>query len=656
MYQRSISSFIMAGLTAAIVAAVPQPVQSEALDKPNVIFILTDDMGYADMGCAGNPYIKTPNIDRLAHEGTMFTRFHVNSGVCAPSRTAFMTGMFPARNNAHHIYLHKEYNQEHGVPDYLDPGLLTLADVMKQAGYTTGHIGKWHLAGKVPGSPRASEYGFDVDMITHGAGQSPVYHQRWKTTEHQVTASSHWIMEDAVDFIKQYKDKPFFLNLWTLVPHSLLKPTPEELAVYDGLTVNPDDFTSWMKEYVEDARDPDSQMKVYAASMTSLDAAIGKLLDVLDETGLAENTIILFSSDNGPEDYHVGNTRNGGLGSPGEYRGRKRSPYLGGMRVPMLVRWPARLPAGVRNDAVWSAVEFLPTFASLLGVELPADLDIDGENVAPLLTGSTQGRKAPLFWEWKFERFGNPAYNAPQLCMLDDIWWAGCNPDGSRVELYDVNSDPAQRNNLKDQKPETAARMVKELNAWKKTIPESAYPTTTTATSSTEDSVQLSAVKRAGYEPFTGVARNKEAGGGTGVFGCAETKREVYIWFEVPEGLPAGLSSKNNWELELVVSKRSGKPQTPQAADELLVDYMGIFDEIRSDSSSLAAYAAAEPVQAFIPDFREALLVGRHCLALKGFEGDNLKPGGYLLFRLSDASPERMHWSSCSLKSMLKVR
>jgi N-acetylgalactosamine-6-sulfatase len=231
--------------------------------------------------------------------------------------------------------------------------------------------------------------------------------------------------------------------------------------------VNPDDFTSWMKEYVEDARDPDAQMKVYAASMTSLDNAIGKLLDVLDETGLAENTLILFSSDNGPEDYHVGNTRNAGLGSPGEYRGRKRSPYLGGMRVPMLVRWPARLPAGVRNDAVWSAVEFLPTFASLLGVELPADMDIDGEDVAPLLTGSTQGRKAPLFWEWKFERFGNPAYNAPQLCMLDDAWWAGCNPDGSRVELYDVNTDPAQRNNLKDRKPEAAARMVKELYAWK---------------------------------------------------------------------------------------------------------------------------------------------------------------------------------------------
>jgi N-acetylgalactosamine-6-sulfatase len=458
----------------AAVAAAAQP-------RPNVIFILTDDMGYGDMGCAGHPYVQTPNIDRLADEGTMFTDFYVNSGVCAPSRTAFMTGLFPARNNVHHIYSNRDFNQEHGIPDYLDPEQLTLADVMKQAGYLTAHIGKWHLCGTVGGSPAPEEYGFDFHMVSHSQHASPIYKTRWASTDHQVTESSHWIMEDAIEFIKQYKDtgKPFFLNLWTLVPHALLQPTPEELAVYDGLTVDPDDFPSWMKDYVATANNPDSQMKVYCASMTSLDTAIGKLLDYLDAAGLADDTLILFSSDNGPEDYHVGNAANAGLGSPGEYRGRKRSPYLGGMRVPMIVRWPGNTPAGVQNSAVWSGVEFLPTFASLLGVELPPELDIDGENVAPLLTGGTSGRQEPLFWEWKYETTGIPDYIAPQVCMLDGTWWAGWDPDGSRVELYDVTVDPAQLSNLKDAHPGTAAGYVDELSAWKASIPESAFETST---------------------------------------------------------------------------------------------------------------------------------------------------------------------------------
>jgi hypothetical protein len=166
----------------------------------------------------------------------------------------------------------------------------------------------------------------------------------------------------------------------------------------------------------------------------------------------------------------------------------------------------------------------------------------------------------------------------------------------------------------------------------------------------------LSAVKRAGYEPITGVAKNDEKGGGTGVFGCANTKREVYLWFEMPEGGQPKLKARDDWELELVISKRSGTPQMPKAADELRIDFMGSFDEIRADVVSLAGYAAAPSVQSFVPEFQGALMVGRHNIPLKGFEGKAAGTGRYLLFRLSDASPVRMHWSSCNLKSTLKTR
>ena len=222
-------------------------------------------------------------------------------------------------------------------------------------------------------------------------------------------------------------------------------------------------------------------------------------------------------------------------------------------------------------------------------------------------------------------------------------------------ELFNVTVDPAQRNNLKDAKPETAARMVKELKAWKKTIPESAHPERAAQTSSAEHAVVLRAVKRAGYEPLTGVVKNDERGGGTGVFGCADTKREVYLWFEIPKESRSHLKSKSVWELELAITTCSGNKQAPKAADELQVDFMGSFKEIGSDAASLAAWSAAVPLQSFTPDYRDGLTAGRYKIPLRDFNGKAAGTGRYLLFRLSDASPERMHWSSCSLDTSVMV-
>ncbi|MEN8716394.1 MAG: FAD-dependent oxidoreductase [Verrucomicrobiales bacterium] len=454
-----------------------------AQQKPNILLILTDDMGYGDMGCADHPYVKTPNIDRLAREGTTFTDFYVNSGVCAPSRVAFLSGQFPARQNVHAIYSGAEVNRERGVPDFLDTTVLTVADVLSGAGYVTEHIGKWHICGRA-GGPPPGEYGFESWLVSNPTHlTSPVYKERKENSQHYVSDSSRWMVDDAIDAMKRNRgsEKPFFINLCFLAPHSPLQPTDDEMAVYEGLKADSNDFPSWMKDYAADAKDLTAQMQTYCATMTGMDRQVGRLLDYLDESELAQNTLVMFTSDNGPEDYHIGNSRNAGVGSPGKFRGRKRSPYLGGMRVPCIVRWPGVTPAGEENPAVWSGVDFLPTMAAVAGAALPVDLTIDGENCIDVMKGKTIGRKNPLFWEWKFEVQGNQDYTSPQVCMLDGSWWAGWQPDGSRVELFDISTDPEQRTNLKDEYPEVSAEMVQQLSDWKAEIPEAYTPPSETS-------------------------------------------------------------------------------------------------------------------------------------------------------------------------------
>ncbi|HKL21995.1 MAG TPA: sulfatase-like hydrolase/transferase [Tichowtungia sp.] len=441
--------------------------------KPNVIFILTDDQGWGDLSIAGHPCMRTPNLDRLAKEGTRFTQFYVNATVCAPSRVSLMTGRYPAWNNVHHIYLRQDFNIRHGMPDYLDHDAFTVADLMKKAGYTTAHIGKWHLEGRDIASP-PSNYGFDEWLVTHDASQSPIYKERFASTEHRVTRASHWIVDDVIDFIDRQKDsgKPFYLNLWTLVPHGLLLPTPEELAEYKDLQADPDDFESWMKDYAHAAENFTAQMKVFCAAMTSTDQAFGRLFDYLDKTGLAENTIIVFTSDNGPEDYHVGDAKNAGVGSPGVARGRKRSIYEGGIRVPCIVRWPGRVPAGKVSDAVWSGVDLMPTLAAITGADVADPSILDGEDVTDIWMGSNRKRSKDLFWEWKYEVKGNPDYKPPQLAVRSGDWKFLCDPDGSNRELYNIADDPAEMHNRAADFPERASELKARLLAWKKIIPE----------------------------------------------------------------------------------------------------------------------------------------------------------------------------------------
>lgn len=448
---------------------------ASAADRPpNVIFVLTDDQGWGDAAAWGHPYYKTPNLDRLTREGTRVSQFYVANPVCSPSRTAFMTGQFPTRHGVHGHFSTHEQNAARGMPDWLSTDAPFLARQLKSVGYATAHFGKWHL-GSGEGAPLPEAYGFD-ESSTVVSNDNSLRDKSEPEKPHWWGRSTGIIMDHSLDFIRRNKDKPFYLNLWTLVPHATLDPTPEQLAVYADLNPDPlnSAFGDWTQPYLKAAKNLKSQMQVFAASITDLDTQIGRLLDTLQELGIDNDTLIVFSADNGPEDYHIGNASNGGVGSPGPLRGRKRSIYEGGVRVPLVVRWPGKVKAGVFDEtSVVGSVDFLPTLCSLTGAPLPKEAKLDGEDVTAVFKGETFTRSKPLFWEWRFSLAGSgmPEYVPPALAIRDGKWKLLTSPDQKRVELYDIPNDIAEKTNLAAQHPDVVERLTAQVLAWHKELP-----------------------------------------------------------------------------------------------------------------------------------------------------------------------------------------
>lgn len=430
-------------------------VAEEASRRPNVIFILADDLGWGDLGCYGNRAIKTPNLDRLASEGTLFTQFYTAGSVCSPSRCGFLTGQFPARHRIHGHFATPEQNEKRGMSQWLDPKTPTIASILKANGYKTAIFGKWHL-GASPGAPDPDAYGFEEyrTMVSRNLGWSGEERQE----RHFHNRSTGLFVDEAIQFIDKNQKKPFFLALWTLVPHAVLDPTPEQLAAYPGLSPN--------------RKISLSAPHIYYSSVTDLDAQVGRLLAHLDSLGLTKETIVVFSSDNGPEDIFVSNAGHSGVGSAGPLRGRKRSLYEGGVRVPFLVRWPGHIPADrVDNESVISAVDILPTLGSLTGVPIPNFDSLDGESRSPAFLGQPSQRTKPLFWEWRFGIVGHVWNKSPLLSVRDSQWKLLFNPDNSRVELYDIPRDPSEQNNLAGAHPDIVQSLKDKALAWQRTLP-----------------------------------------------------------------------------------------------------------------------------------------------------------------------------------------
>ncbi len=426
-------------LTIAIVASFASSAFAQTPKKPNIIFILADDLGYGDLGCYGQKKIKTPNLDRMATQGMRFTQVYAGSTVCAPSRCVLMTGKHtghaPIRGNAL-------------VPLRIED--ITIATLLKRAGYFTGLIGKWGLG--EPGTTgvptkQGFDYFFGYLNQVHAHNYYPDY--LWRNEEKvpikgnvveknvavkRAQYSHDLFAEEALRFVEQNKTKPFFLYLAFTIPHA------NNEAGKLGMEVPSDE------PYSKEAW-PQAQRN-HAAMITRMDRDIGRLLQKLEELGLDENTIIFFASDNGPHQEGGGDPFF--FRSSGPLRGFKRSLHEGGVRVPMIVRWPGKIPAGETNPHVWAFWDFLPTAAELAGAKTPNDLD--GISVVPTLLRQGKQRTHEFLY-WEFHEKGTQ-----QAVRMGD-WKAIRSKLGSPLELYDLAKDLGEEKNLAASQADVIARI-----------------------------------------------------------------------------------------------------------------------------------------------------------------------------------------------------
>lgn len=421
--------------------------------RPNIIFIFADDMGFGDLGCYGHRKIKTPRLDRMASEGLLFTNFTTSSPVCSPSRIGIMTSHFPARYRIHYAMNNtREYNERFRMPDYLDPGVTTLTALFQDAGYVTGHFGKWHL-GSTPDAPEPSEYGID-ESSTFSSNDSNQIYDGVKPPE-----KTGKLIDVTIDFIERHKDEPFYINCWLFDPHVVLAPSEEQLADYPEFKARAEGFTG--------------TTQVYYSVITNIDRHVGRLLDKLDQLGISENTLVVFSSDNGPSPIWGIGSAHSGAGDVGPLRGCKASLYEGGIRVPFIIRWPGHAPAGIVDDSsIISGVDLLPTFCSLAGIEVPKAVNPDGEDMSQALLGTPTIRSKPLMWQYRFGPWGRHLQKSPALAMRDGDWKLMMNPNGSRIELYNLRLNPCEVDNLTNEYPQIVDRMTSQLMEWHNNLPD----------------------------------------------------------------------------------------------------------------------------------------------------------------------------------------
>lgn len=418
-----------------------------ASQAPNILFIFADDWGWGDLGCHGHPSFETPHLDQLAAQGTDFQQFTVGSGVCSPSRTAIMTGRFPARFSINRHFATIAHHRRCNMPDWLDPDVPMLPRILKGAGYRTYHFGKWHLTnGAILDAPLPAAYGYDEAAIYNGPGE-------------QVTHDG--LFDKAIETIQRDSDEPFFINLWIHETHTPHYPKPELMKHYQDKGLSERD-------------------SVYAAVVTNADTQIGRVLKALDESGKAGNTLVIFSSDNGPEHAGKGKELNDpatgpGLGTyystgtTGGLRGQKRSLYEGGVRVPLFVRWPGKVKAGaIDQTSVITGVDWLPTLCAIAGAELPADYQPDGENRASVLLGTPSQRTKPIFWLWPGNTVGD---NWPEASIRDGKWKLVIGDNGKTNQLYDIPADRAEANDVAEGNPQVVMALRAKLDAWLSELP-----------------------------------------------------------------------------------------------------------------------------------------------------------------------------------------
>lgn len=439
-------------------------------NRPNIVMVLIDDMGWRDFSCFGNTEARTPNIDALAKEGIRFHQFYVNAPICSPSRAALTTGQYPQRWRINSYLAERTENQRRGVADWLDLEAPTLARILHDAGYATGHFGKWHLGGQrdVGEAPLITEYGFDKSLTnfeglgprilplcdaydgsppkrhalgSDNLGRGPIeWEDRSKITGRFVNA--------AVDFIKEAEreGKPFYVNVWLDDVHSPFFP-PQAL------------------------RNDETKRGLYLRVLEAMDEQLGPLFATIrNDPKLRENTLILVFSDNGPE---------AGAGSSTPFRGNKGELYEGGIRSPLIAWAPGGIAPGqagaINNMSVFASIDLVPSILQIAGVRNPGAA-FDGVDVSKVLLGkSKESRGAPLFFRRPPDRKNaNGKKNLPDLAVRDGDWKLLCEYDGSSPELYDLKADPGEKHNLASSNAERVRAMTEAVLAWNATLPKAA--------------------------------------------------------------------------------------------------------------------------------------------------------------------------------------
>jgi arylsulfatase A-like enzyme len=460
----AVVAILLAG-TAGLAWADDKPARSR---KPNIILILADDLGWRDLGCHGSTFYETPHLDALARQGMRFTNAYAAAAVCSPTRASLMTGKYPARLHLTHIIqaprTKKGSLQDPDWTPYLRLNEVALAKALKPAGYVTALIGKWHLGGVAgrsesgdgaEGDPKRQ--GFDVNIAGSDCGQPPDYFFPWSRTlagGKTVRLTNlkggkpgeyltDRLTDDAEQFLTQHRDRPFFLFLSHFAPHT---------AMGDRLQA-PESLIARFKKKV-DPKDPQHN-PVYAAMLSNLDAGVGRVLKKLDDLGLAENTLVIFTSDNGGLHPKTSNL---------PLRGAKGTPYEGGLRVPAMIRWPGKVKPKSISDTPIISPDIYPTILEAAGVKVGPRQVVDGLSLVPLLTGAAPLKRPSLYWHFPHCDLG--PYSVVRQGDFKLIEFLG---DG-RSELYNLRADKEEKTNLADRMPEKRDSLRRDVAHWRKSV------------------------------------------------------------------------------------------------------------------------------------------------------------------------------------------
>jgi N-acetylgalactosamine-6-sulfatase len=419
--------------------------------RPNIIFILTDDLGYGDLGCYGNRVIRTPNLDRMAGEGVRFTQFYVTSPVCSPSRAAFMTGQYPQRYGIDSADVPETTNR------FIVPAAApTIAKALKASDYFTAHVGKWHL-GEPPDAPHPLEQGFDHFFGLFGGRPSSPWLQYARSKDPEMILNrerpkihkghvTEVQTQGTIEVIDRAKDRPFFLNLWYNAPHEPLVPLPNQAEQYKFWSRNE---------------------QTYFKTVTDIDAGVGRILRRLSEHGIDRDTLVFFTSDNGPETHNYEYS----FGSSGPLKGMKSQVWEGGIRMPAILRWPGGVEGNRSTNVVASALDLFPTFAAAAGAKVPDAEEPDGGvDLIAALRRNARLEDRTLFFEFKFPQRGTMPPSLP-LAARRGRWKLFASANLEKVQLFDIDADLGEERDVAAAHPDVVRRLREELKAWRARYP-----------------------------------------------------------------------------------------------------------------------------------------------------------------------------------------